>query len=196
MKKAIVLFLCVFFALSLCACHEEETTDGNSIVTGRIDGTVDVLSEQGGAWVPLGEATSLDDKDMLWMPGESMVKVLKITNVCPFAFQWALEGNVDGELSGLSDVIDVYVQSGVTDYPSDMSEVASWECLGTLREVSEYGNGMLTGDGELYYAVALRMRESASNSYANMKLGAKIELQMLFSQISSEEDSFGNQYAE
>ena len=195
MKKAIALLLCAFFALSLCAC-QEKTTDGNSIVTGTIDCSVDVLSEQGGAWIPLDEAGSFDDKDMLWMPGESMVKILKIRNVGLFSCQRALKGNVDGELSELSDVIDVYVQSGVTDYPSDMSEVASWECLGTLREVSEYGNGMLTSDGELYYAVALRMRESASNSYASMKLGAKIELQMLFSQISSEEDSFGNQYAE
>ncbi len=171
----------------------------NKIMAGTLKVDLELLSTQG-VW----DTVKYDNDPIFnyenWEPGYADVKVLKVQNEGSLALKWKAAINVNGTLTELANVIDVYVKEDVTAYPQERSELASWTHAGTVAQfigaIEETTNGRLLAGGEETLGIALVMRESAGNEYQNMPLvqGGGLDVTILATQDTVEEDSFDNQY--
>lgn len=113
-------------------------------------------------------------------------------------------------MSDLADVIDVYYFDPAKPI-ADRNALAAETALGTLTDAlagmpaSTSGVLLPAGTaaednpenlpvGEVVVTVALKMQESAGNEYPNKSIGSQFAVQLLATQMTFEEDSFGDQY--
>ena len=132
-----------------------------------------------------------------WEPGYVEVRHIKIANEGTLALKYKVLIQANGEVSDLADVIDVYYVDPAIQV-ADRAALANAPKLGTLTEVlaglGESGNGTLEADTADTITIALKMQETAGNEYMNKSIGTSFSIQLLATQLTSESDSFDNQY--
>ena len=141
-----------------------------------------------------------------WEPGYIDAKHIKVTNVGTLAFNYELRIVTNEVVGMLADVIDVYVinqNNGASVV--DRNAIAGLEPVGTLSQVlldseliTDKVTGSLTapvGNEEVaeYWTIALKMQETANNDYQGKTLN-NIKVELVATQMASEDDSFGNDY--
>ena len=132
-----------------------------------------------------------------WEPGYVEVRHIKIANEGTLALKYKVQIVANGEVSDLADVIDVYYVDPAIQV-ADRAALVNAPKLGTLTEVlaglGESGNGTLEADTADTITIALKMQETAGNEYMNKSIGSNFSIQLLATQLTSESDSFDNQY--
>ena len=174
------------------------TSTGNIIKSGTLDVTMEWKDA-----TATGKQISYKDASAgpifnydLWEPGYVEAKNVKISNVGTLDFKYQLGILATGQVSKLTDAIDVYyAETELTLANRAMTELTK---IGTLTEILK---GMPTNtsgkllDGEsVTVTIALKMREEAGNEYQNLSVGSDFCVQLLATQLDSEFDSFGPEY--
>ena len=176
---------------------------GNKIVSGSLKVDLELLDKESGEWASLKESKDPIFNYTNWEPGYVDAKILKVENEGSLALKWKAMFVSENELSVLADVIDVYVKDygvladdSTVEYPADRT-LEGYTKVGTLKEFvntiehTTYGN-LLAGQAA-YLGIALKMQESADNNYQDKAIGA-FDIQIVATQMASENDSFGNDY--
>ena len=131
-----------------------------------------------------------------WEPGYVEAKNIKIGNAGTLALKYQLAIVATDEISKLADVIDVYYAEG--EYTLADRAMTELTKLGTLTEVlskiSETAKGDLVAGETDYVTLALKMQESAGNDYQNLSIGSSFAVKCFATQLTSEKDSFDDQY--
>ncbi len=207
-KKALIasalsLLLCVSMLIGTTfAWFTDSVTAGVNIIQ---SGTLDVeMHWAEGKLDPNAEDTVWADASTgaifnndKWEPGYTEVRHIKISNVGTLALKYQFNIFANGDVSNLADVIDVYFVDPAVQV-ADRTALAGVEPVGTLTEVlaGMPGNasGDLLADEADTVTLALKMRESAGNEYQNKSIGSDFTIQILATQLTSEKDSFDDQY--
>jgi len=201
--SALSLLMCVSMLIGTTFAWftDSVTSSGNIIKSGTLD--VEMYWAEGKDAVPTTDAGWTDasqgaifnhDK---WEPGYAVVRHIKIANEGTLALKYKLAIVANGEVSDLADVIDVYYVDPAVQV-SDRAQLTDANKLGTLTEV--LANLANTASGELLagendtITLALKMQETAGNEYQNKSIGTNFSVQLLATQLTSERDSFNDQY--
>ncbi len=200
-----VIALLVCFAMLLgttFAWFTDSVTSANNIIkAGTLDvemhwaeGTKDPESDTT-AWTDASTGAIFNNDK--WEPGYAEVRHIKISNVGTLALKYQLNIHANGDVSDLADVIDVYFIDPAQQV-ADRAALDGIEPVGTLTEVLAGMPGNASGDllaDEIdTVTLALKMRENAGNEYQNKSIGTNFTIQLLATQLTSEKDSFDDQY--
>ena len=132
-----------------------------------------------------------------WEPGYVEVRHIKISNVGTLALKYQLHIYANGDVSDLADVVDVYFVDPAVQV-ADRTALDGIDPVGTLTEVLAGMPGNASGDLQAdevdTITLALKMRENAGNEYQNKEIGSDFVIQLLATQLTSETDSFDDQY--
>ena len=197
--SALALLVCVSMLVgsTFAWFTDSVTSAGNKIVAGTLQVDLELLEEDG-SWTSIKESGKAIFDYENWEPGYTDVKILRVSNKGTLALKWLAKFVSDYELSALADVIDVYVNTTVSDYPDNRSDLSGWTKVGTVKEfvntISATTKGTLETGASANLGIALKMQETASNQYQGMDLGGTFDIQIIATQYTSEEDSFDNQY--
>ena len=199
LMSALALLMCVSMLIgSTFAWFTDSVTSGNNkIQAGTLQIDLELLEEDG-TWTSIKDSgKAIFDYDK-WEPGYTDVKVLRVTNEGTLALKWVAKFVSANELTDLANVIDVYVNTAVSAYPENRSDLTGWTKVGTVADfvntISETTYGTLEADASANLGIALKMQESAGNKYQGMDLGGSFDIQILATQYTSESDSFDAQY--
>ena len=199
--SALSLLMCVSMLIgSTFAWFTDSVTSAGNIIK---SGTLDVeMYWADGTEVP--ESANWEDASEgaifnydLWEPGYVEVRHIKIANEGTLALKYQLKIMANGEVSDLSDVIDVY-------YLDPAQQIANRTALtediklGTLTEVlaglDTTASGKLAANTADTVTLALKMQESAGNEYQGKSIGSDFSVILMATQLTAEEDSFDEQY--
>ncbi len=181
---------------------DSAASTGNIIETGNLnvemywaDGTKAVPADKSADWQNASAGAIFSHT--LWEPGYAEVRHIKIANEGSLALKYKVNIIANGEVSELSDVIDVYYVDPAVQVPGADALVDDYY-IGTLTEVlaklGETGSGELEAGKADTITIALRMNKDAGNKYQGMSIGTDFSIQLLATQLASEKDSFGDQY--
>ena len=208
-KKALIasaLSLVICFTMLLGTTFawftDTVTSTGNIIKSGKLDvemhwadGTKAVPAVDSADWTDASTGAIFNYDN--WEPGYVDVKHVQIANVGTLALKYQIAIVANGEVSDLADVIDVYYVDPATRV-ADRTALTDAYKIGTLTEVlAKLAN---TANGELHagksdtITIALKMQETAGNEYQNKSIGTNFSVQLLATQLTSEKDSFDDQY--
>ena len=128
-----------------------------------------------------------------WEPGYVDVKHIKIENKGNLALKYMVKIVANGEVTNLSDVIDVYYSDPAVQV-TDRASLGTK--LGTLTEVlagmeTTAAGKLLEGETDTI-TLALKMQEDAGNEYINKSIGTDFSVIFLATQVAHEEDGLGN----
>ena len=200
LASLMALILCVSSLLGTTYAWftDSVTSSGNKIVAGSLK--IDLLlKDKDDNWTSLKDTPKAIFDYENWEPGYTDVKVLKVVNEGTLALKWMAKFISAYELTELADVIDVYVNTSVTDLPSER-DLSTWTKVGTVRDfvntIEETTKGTLNANEYAYLGIALKMQETAGNEYQGMSLGGAFDIQILATQYTAEDDSFDNTYDE
>ena len=197
--SGLALFVCITMLVgSTFAWFTDNVTSGsNKIVAGTLQIDLKLLEEDG-TWTSIKENPKAIFDYENWEPGYTDMKILQVTNEGNLALKWFAKFVSAYELSPLADVIDVYVNTTVSRYPANRSDLSGWTRVGTVRQfvntISATTNGTLEVGASANLGIALKMQETADNTYQGMDLGGAFDIQIVATQYTSEADSFDNQY--
>ena len=208
-KKALIasivaLTLCAFMLVGTTfAWFTDSATSSNNIIkSGNLDiemywadGTEAVPAEDSSDWLDASTVAIFDYDN--WEPGYAQVRHIRIANLGSLAFKYKILVVAEGEVSDLTDVIDVYyldpaaqIESGAA--LTDANKLCTLsEALANL-ELS--GNGKLEANNADTITIALKMQDEAGNSYQDKSIGSSFSIKILATQLASEADSFGSDY--
>lgn len=208
-KKALllsVLMLVVCLSMLLGTTYawftDSASSDANIIQAGNLDvkmewavGTADPATTSWNATEGT-EAQPIFNNNK-WEPGYAEVRHIKISNKGSLALKYKVLFKANGQVSDLANVIDVYYADPAVKVSSKV-DLANMAKLGTLTQVlaslGETGNGELLADQADTITLALVMQETAGNEYAGKSIGDSFTIQVLATQLSDENDSFGKDY--
>lgn len=176
------------------------TSSGNIIASGKLDAEMywsdKLLAADSDEWNN-ADGTSVFNYNN-WEPGYTEVRYVKVSNAGTLNFRWKLSIEAEGNVTDLSDVINVYYVNPVT---AELTKegLKSLTPAGTLTDVLENNTGLdgrqLTPDSSVILAIAFHMDELAGNDYQNKSLcDAGFSLKLLATQDIGEADSFGDDY--
>lgn len=193
------------------------TSSGNIIKSGTLDAEM-WYKDEAGNLKDASQGAIFNYQN--WEPGFTQVKELTLKNVGSLAFEYDLRvfpttEVVAGE-TNLADVIEVYYGSGAA--PTSLAGVEAGTLAGTISAPIEAnkaqgillpaeGKGSadvqlndadkdIAKPGEATMWIALHMQEEAGNEYQGLSVGDGFAVQMLATQYTYENDSFGNTYDE
>ena len=178
------------------------TSSGNIIQSGTLDiemyyadGTKAVPDDDSGDWKDATNVAIFNyDK---WEPGYVEAHHIKIANVGSLALKYKLSIVAAGDVSKLAEVIDVYYVDPAEQIV-DRDSLTDAMKLGSLKDVlanlANTGNGELLAGAKDTITLALKMREDAGNEYQGLGIGSSFSIQLLATQLASEDDSFGKDY--
>jgi predicted ribosomally synthesized peptide with SipW-like signal peptide len=197
---AIVIASVLLIGATFAWFTDVATSSGNKIKAGTLKVDLELLDAEQDTWVSLkGNNAPIFDYEN-WEPGYTDVKVLKVENEGTLALKWKAKFVSNAQLSELANVIDVYVlasEDAPLAYPADRS-LAGYTCVGTVAEfvntIEATTFGTLIAGDDAYLAIALKMRESVDDEYQGVDLGGTFDIQIVATQLSSESDSFGDDY--
>jgi len=202
---ASILTLCMCFTMLIGTTFawftDSATSSGNVIKTGTLD--VEMYWANGKA-DPADTATTWTDattgpifNNDKWEPGYTEVRHIKIENKGSLALKYAVKIIPNGTVSELADVIDVYYADPAVQI-ADASALTADKKLGTLTEalagLDTTGTGNLAAGKADTITIAFKMQDDAGNEYQNLSIGTDFSIQILATQLTSESDSFGDQY--
>ena len=198
---SLVLCFSMFLGMTFAWFTDSATSTGNIIKTGDLyvgmywaDGTEAVPTDDAG-WTDASSGAIFDyDK---WEPGYVEVRHIKIANEGSLALKYKVNIIANGEVSDLSDAIDVYYVDPAIQV-ADRTALTADKKLGTLTDVlaalGETGNGTLEAGKTDVITIAFMMQEDAGNEYKSKSIGSDFSIQLLATQFASEDDSFGKDY--
>ena len=197
---AIIIASVLLIGATYAWFNDQATSSGNKIQAGTLEVDLKLLSAEDGKWYSLKKNSDPIFNYENWEPGYTDVKVLKIENEGNLALKWKTKFVSAKQLSKLADVIDVYVLASEDDelkYPADRS-LEGYARVGTVAEfvntIESTTRGILLGYDSAYLGIALKMRDGVGNEYQGLDLGGTFDIQITATQVSSEEDGFGNDY--
>jgi len=199
---SLVLCLSMLIGTTFAWFTDSVTSAGNIIKSGTLevtmewaDGTKAVPAVDSNEWIDASTGAIFDYA--LWEPGYTEVRHIKIANEGTLAFKYQLNIVANGEVSKLADVIDVYYVDPAVQVV-DRTALTEDKKIGTLTDVlnnmSTTASGNLLKGEEDTITLALKMQESAGNEYQNLSIGSDFSVHLLATQLTSESDSFNNQY--
>ena len=201
LMSALALLLCVSMLIgSTFAWFTDSVTSAGNIIK---SGTLDVeMSYADGkenpatvAWTDASTGAIFNNDK--WEPGYTEVRHIKIENNGTLALKYQLTIAPDGEVSKLTDVIDVYYLDPAAAI-ADRAKLDENKKLGTLTDVlagmATTASGNLLPEGEHVVTIALKMREDAGNEYQNKSIGSAFSVILIATQLNHEEDSFDKNY--
>ena len=199
--SVMALFLCLTMLLGTTWAWftDSVTSSGNKIQAGTLKLDLEMLNKETGAYESIKTSKDPIFNYNLWEPGYTDVKFLKVENEGSLSLKWKAMFVSDEEVSKLAEVIDVYVLPSVTElgYDNLTRDFDGWRRVGTLDQfintLSETTYGNLLPYSCAYLGIALHMQESAGNEYQEIGLEA-FDIQIVATQMSNEEDSFGPDY--
>lgn len=196
---SLVLCLSMLVGTTFAWFTDSVTSSDNIITSGNLDvkmywadGTADPTATQ---WTDASTGAIFNyDK---WEPGYVQVRHIKIANEGSLALKYKVSILANGAVSDLSDVIDIYYVDPAVQV-ADRAALANAPKLGTLTQVlenlGETGSGTLTAGRVDTITIAFKMQESAGNDYMNKAIGTDFSVVLNATQLTSENDSFDNQY--
>ena len=207
-KRALVasiLVLCLSFATlagTTFAWFTDSVTSGSNVIkSGNLDvemywadGKVDPASA---TWADASE-TAIFDYDN-WEPGYVDVKHVKISNLGSLALKYQISIVANGDVSALSDVIDVYYvdpAKAVTGREALTDDMKIGNLTSVLANINISGFGELEAGKDDTVTIALKMREDAGNDYMGQSIGSSFSIVLFATQNTVESDSFDNMYDE
>ena len=219
--SVLVLIMCITSLLGTTFAWftDTVTSAGNTIQAGSLK--VDLSHKAENEWVSLKKNPEhpIFNYDK-WEPGYTRVEQLKVDNLGSLSLQYRLSIEVAAGTAGktpdgktLADVIDVYLfkgESTAKSYADITKQNSGWVSAGTLSEVmanpTKFISGKILPTGKVsedetvsvsvaneIYSIALHMQESAGNEYQNLSVG-KVFVNLIATQWTGENDSFGNDY--
>ena len=209
-KKALLasllsLVVCVSMLVgSTFAWFTDSVSSANNIIkSGNLDVTLEWMdgkldpANENNTWAD-ASATPIFDYD-LWEPGYTEVRHVKIANVGSLALKYMVDIEAEGEVTDLTDVIDVYYVDPAQQI-ENRTQLPEDKKIGTLTDVlanlttTAYGE-LVAGDADVL-TIALKMQETAGNEYMNKSIGSSFSVKVFATQLASEDDSFGKDYDE
>ena len=194
---SLVLCMAMLIGTTFAWFTDSVTSSNNKIQSGTLEIDLELL-EKDGTWTSLKDENKAIFNWDKWEPGYTDVKILKIKNEGTLAVKWMAKFVSENQLTILADVIDVYVNTSVTAYPTDRDDLAGWTKVGTVRDfvnqMSETTQGTLLAGAEAPLGIALKMQESAGNEYQGLSLGGTFDIRIFATQMEAENDSFGIDY--
>ena len=200
---ALVMTVSMLVGTTFAWFTDSVTSAGNKIVAGNLD--VELHMYDGSAYVDISNATkpifgadglaaAADGSSTLWEPGKTQVVYLAIKNNGSLALKYKVALNVTGIEKDLDKVL-TYTITPDAQAPAGM--LSGWDATGAKsvklgsQLVSATSVAMQPGDIH-YFALAVHMDELAGNEYMNASIS--FDLNVLATQLASENDSFGNDY--
>lgn len=195
---SLVLCMTMLIGTTFAWFTDSVTSTNNKIQSGTLKVDLELLDKATGSWKSIKDSKeAIFDYDK-WEPGYTDVKILKIENEGTLALKWVAKIVSETELTALANVIDVYVNTTISEYPIERDDLTGWTKAGTVAQfvnsVEETTFGTLEATESAYLGIALKMQESAGNEYQDMSLGGAFDIRILATQYTSEYDSFDNQY--
>lgn len=203
LMSALALLVCVSMLIgsTFAWFTDSVTSSGNIIKSGTLDvemywakGTEDPNADAT-AWTDASTGAIFNNDK--WEPGYTEVRHIKIANEGTLALKYQLSIVANGAVSKLADVIDVYFVDPAVQV-ADRTALNGIEPVGTLTEVLKGMPGNASGDllatETDTITLALKMQETAGNEYQDLAIGSDFAVQLLATQLTSEFDSFDNQY--
>lgn len=200
---SLVLCMAMLIGTTFAWFTDSVSSNGNIIKSGTLDVTMDWAEGDedpaAATWTDASKGAIFNSQ--LWEPGYTEAKHIKVSNVGTLALKYQMRILANGVVSELADVIDVYYFADAKQLTRET--VATGTKLGTLSEVLNNTNAnaisaKIAGDLEAGVSktitLALKMQESAGNEYQNLSIGTDFSIQLLATQLSSENDSFDNTY--
>ena len=200
---ASILVLCLCFTSLIGTTFawftDSVTSSGNMIQTGTLDVAMvwtDAKEDPTAATYKDASEGAIFKSD-LWEPGYVEARHIKISNEGTLALKYKLLVVANGEVSDLSDVIDVYYYDPAVKL-EERDALVGANKIGTLTEV--LANFETTASGELEagkehtVTIALKMQETAGNEYQKKSIGSDFSIVLVATQVSSEDDSFDDKY--
>ncbi|MBQ4258988.1 MAG: hypothetical protein IJB84_01830 [Lachnospiraceae bacterium] len=175
------------------------TSSGNIIKSGTLDVSMEWADGKtdpaNTTWSDASTGAIFNNEK--WEPGYVEIRHLKIKNEGTLALKYQLHIFANGDVSKLADAIDVYFVDPAVQV-ADRSVLDGVEPVGTLTQVlagmpSNVSGDLNAGDSNVV-TLALKMRESADNEYQDLEIGSDFAIQLLATQLTSETDSFDDQY--
>ena len=202
LMSALSLLLCVSMLVGTTFAWftDSVTSAGNIIQSGRLDVEMNWVDGKENpatttAWKDASEGAIFNYD--LWEPGYAEVRHIEIKNAGTLALKYQLSIAANGEVSKLADAIDVYYVDPAQQI-NERTGLTADKKLGTLTEVLAAINTTASGElkaGESHtITLALKMREEAGNEYQGLSIGSEFAVQVMATQLTSEFDSFDNQY--
>ena len=203
LMSVLSLLLCVSMLVGTTFAWftDSVTSAGNIIKAGNLD--VEMYWAEGQNAVPADDADWTDASTgaifnySLWEPGYTQVRHIKIANEGSLALQYKVQIQANGEVSDLSDVIDVYYIDPAQQI-ANRSDLSAAYKLGNLTEalagLDVSGNGVLLAGEDDVITIAFKMQESAGNEYQGKSIGTDFSIVLLATQYTKEDDSFDDQY--
>ena len=197
---SLVLCICMLLGTTFAWFTDAVTSSGNIIASGKLDAEMywsdKLLAADSDEWNN-ADGTSVFNYNN-WEPGYTEVRYVKVSNAGSLNFRWKLSIEAEGNVTDLSDVINVYYVNPVT---AELTKegLKSLTPAGTLTDVLENNTSLdgrqLTPDSSVILAIAFHMDELADNKYQNKSLcDAGFSLKLLATQDIGESDSFGDDY--
>ena len=203
LSSVLALFLCFTMLLGTTYAWftDSVSSKGNVIQTGNLKvgfqwaERVDDLADA--AWTDVNGDPIFTYVN--WEPGFTAVKHFKIYNNGTLALNYQMRIVANGVVSDLANVIDVYVINDASVTSNELKAATPvgtlLDVMGTENHISRKISGSLeAGSPADIYTVAFKMRESAGNEYQNMDLGCDFTVELIATQMSAENDSFGPEY--
>ena len=203
LSSALSLFLCFVMLMGTTyAWFTDSVTSANNVIqSGNLDvelywadGAQDVPTTKDG-WTD-ASTTAIFNYDN-WEPGFVQVRHIKIANEGSLALKYNVDIIANGEISDLTDVIDVYYVDPAVKIANRAALIDEYK-LGTLTQVldalGETGRGVLEAGQSDTITIAFVMQTTAGNDYMNKEIGSSFSVQVFATQVASESDSFGSDY--
>ena len=200
--SALSLLMCVSMLIgsTFAWFTDSVTSAGNKIVAGTldiqllmdgdVDGTYDDISESTAPIFGAGSIAQNNNAETLWEPGKTQVAYLAIKNNGNLALKYTVGLDVQNVSKDLYEVMEYAI---VADADKD-APVTAWNggnavTVGT-QSVSD--SVPLAVGATHYFALVIHMDEDAGNEYQGGEVN--FDLTVLATQLTSEFDSFDDQY--
>ena len=196
---AIVVLFAMLLGSTFAWFTDSAVSSGNIIKSGKLDVEMywadGTKSPESVEWKDASTGAIFNyDK---WEPGYVEVRHIKIENAGTLAFKYKVNFVANGQVSDLSDVIDVYYADPAIQV-ADRSALTDANKIGTLTEVlagmEETAYGELIAGEKHMITLAMKMRENAGNEYQDKSIGSDFSIQLIATQLSSESDGFGDDF--
>ncbi len=195
---AIVICFTMLLGTTFAWFTDSVSSSNNKIESGTLKVDLELYDKDAQAWASIKESHDpIFDYDN-WEPGYTDVKLLKVENEGTLALKWKARFVSSVSLSALADVIDVYVCPSDTELSFPTRELVGYNKVGTVKDfvntIEETTKGELAEQEVAYLGIALKMQETAGNEYQGLSLGGAFDIQIVATQFTAEEDSFGNDF--
>jgi len=213
-KRALIMSL---LALLLCVSMlvgstyawftDSVSSNGNRIVAGKLE--IDLLmdKEANNNYVSIADGTgdifdvaaeATNSPKTLWEPGKTQIVYLKVENKGTLDLRYNVMLNITD--NGLAGALEYAIIDGAK--ATDLAPATSWDDIKAIPTAQKGNvaagtfvaapNGALAADGEDFFALAVHMKEEASNDYQEKDIVIDVLVQA--TQLASEKDSFGSDY--